>query len=101
MRQPWRTASPRVALTGEVFGPGVEVGGRWETDRQVPPLAPYDAEVRGVQVQVVGGVIVLPDAATLPLAQGFAAQHGGRRHVGDVRVEGGRQKIRQRVTLSL
>lgn len=52
-------------------------------------------------MQVVAVVVVLPDAAALPLAQDLAAQHGGSRHVGDVRVEGGRQVLGQRLTGSL
>lgn len=95
------TAPPRVALTGEVRGPGVEVGGGGQTNRHVLPVGPHDAEGGGVQVQVVGGVVAPPDAATLPLAQNLAAEHGGRRHIGDVRVEGGGQVLGQRLTGSL
>lgn len=52
-------------------------------------------------MQVVGGVVALPDAAAPPLAQDLAAEHGGRRHVGDVRVEGGRQVLGERLAGSL
>lgn len=92
---------PCVALTGEVFGPGFHVGGRGETDRHVVPVSPQDGEVGRVQVQVVARFVVLPDAATLPLAQSLAAEHGSCRHIGDVRVEGGRQVLRQGLTGSL
>lgn len=88
-------------MTGEVCSPGVQVGGTGSTNRHVLPVSPQDAEVGGVQVQVVGGVVVLPDAAALPLAQDLAAEHGGCCDVGDVRVEGGRQVLRQRLTGSL
>lgn len=81
-----RTAAPSVTVAGEVFRPGVQVGAGGPAARHVLPVLPLDAKVGGVQVQVVCGVVVLPDAATVPLAQDLAAQHGGRRHVGDVRV---------------
>lgn len=42
-------------------------------------------------MQVVVGGLVLSDAAAPALAQDLAAEHGSDRHVGDVRVEGGRQ----------
>lgn len=86
INQSGRTLASLVALTGEVFSPGVHVGGGRVASRHVLPISLLDAEVGGVQVQVVGGVVVLADAAALPLAQDLAAQRGGCRHVGDVRV---------------
>lgn len=91
-----RTLVLGVALTGEVFGPDVQVGSARAADRHVLPVSPPDDEVDRVQVQVAGVVIVLPDAAAFPLAQDLAAQHGGRSHVGDVRVQGGLQEGGQR-----
>lgn len=101
MNQSGWTSRPRVALTGEVFSPVVQVGCRGETHRHVLPVGPQDAEVGGVQVQVVVGVVPLPYTPALPLAQDLAAEHGGRSHVGDVGVEGGRQVLGQRLTGSL
>lgn len=71
------------------------------TNRHVLPVGPQDPEVAGVQVQVLGGVVVLPDTAAPPLAQDLAAEHGGRRHVSDVGAEGGLQVIGQGLTGSL
>lgn len=63
------------------------------TNCHVLPVGTQDAEVVGVQVQVDAGVVALPEAAALPLAQDLAAEHGGCRHVSDVRVEGGGQVV--------
>lgn len=49
-------------------------------------------------MQVLAGVVALPDAAALPLAQDLAAEHGSCRYVGDVWVESGRQVLGQRLT---
>lgn len=95
------TAPPRVALTGEVFSPGMQVSSRRLTSRHVLPVNLFDTEVRWVQVQAVGGVVALPDAAALPLAQDLTAEHGSCCHIGDVRVEGGCQVLGQRLTGSL
>lgn len=88
---------PRVALTGEVPGPDLQVGGGRDTDGHELLADPQDAEVGRVQVQVVGGIVALPHAAPPPLAHNLAAEHGSRRHVGDVRVESGRQVLGQRL----
>lgn len=91
-----RGAAPAsVALTGEVLQPVVEVAGRWETDSNVLPACLKDAEGGGVQVKVVRHVVVLPDAASISLTQQLTAEHGSRRHIGNVRTEGGGQVLGQ------
>lgn len=59
------------------------------------PVCPQNAEVGGVQVQVVGGVVSLPDTATVALTQDVATERRSRSNVGDVWIEGGRQIFRE------
>lgn len=92
---------PGVALAGEVVRPDVEILGNRKTDSLVPPTGPEDAEVGGVQVQVTGGVVVLPDTAAFSLTQDVAAEHGSCCHVGNVRVESGLQIVGQILAGSL
>lgn len=73
-----------VALTCKVFGQCVHVSNRRDACCHIRPLHLADVEVGRVEVQVVGGVVVLPGAATSPLAEDFAAQHGSCRHIGNV-----------------
>lgn len=47
------------------------------------------------------GVVVPPHTAAVSLTQELAAEHGSSRHVGDVRVEGGAQVLRQSLAGSL
>lgn len=101
MHQLWRTTPAPVALTGKVGGPAFQVSCRRKTNSHVLPVNLQDAEVAGVQMQIDGGVVVLPDAAALPLAQRLTAKHGCCSHIGDVWVEGRSQVLGQRLTGSL
>lgn len=78
-----------------MLSPALEVGGRGQTHSHVLPAGAYDAEVFRVQMQIMGGVVVLPEAAALPLTQDVAAEFGGGCHVGNVRVKGRHQVLRQ------
>lgn len=49
-------------------------------------------------MQVVARVVALPDTATFPLAQDFAAELGGCSHISNVRVQCGSQVLRQSIT---
>lgn len=95
---PGSAAQSFVALTGKSPAQSLQVSKGGFPKNKVAVLNIHDSETLRVEVEVMIGVVVFADTASVPLAQEVAAELSGRRDIGDVRVKGGGEVGREGFT---